>query len=62
MYMIVTITANGTARCAQIMGKEIPEGHTRPGEIAFLVEVLDIAAHHSHGYQHYQAQPNLRGN
>ena len=48
-YLLIAIAADGRARCSFTSIPVVPPDFTRPGEIAFVVQPLDVDAIHAHG-------------
>lgn len=48
IYLLIAVDANGRVRIAQTTDVIVPEDFVRPGEIAFVVEPIDVKARHAH--------------
>lgn len=47
-YVLIAIDHAGRARCAFTTEPVVPDGFVRPGEIAVVLEPLDVQARHDH--------------
>lgn len=49
-YLALAIDASGSVRSALTTKPEVPEFFCRPGEIAFVIQPLDLTGRHGHEY------------
>lgn len=50
VYILLKIDINGKVQASLSTSPEVPEMFVLPGEVAFTVQPLDVAARHSHGF------------
>ncbi len=53
-YLLIAIGPNG-ARCGITTQSTVPDEFVQPGEVAFVVQPLDIRARHNHEGPKYEA-------
>ena len=49
-YLVLAIQVDGTVRFAFTTEPKVPDLFCRPGEIAFVVQPLDLTGRHMHEY------------
>lgn len=50
-YILMAFGADGSVRCSQTTTPYVPDDFPKPGEVAFLIQPMDIKARHSHEIQ-----------
>lgn len=58
VYLLIGVGADGDIRIRQTTVSEVPENFVMPGEIAFVIQPLDIKARHMHEIQERMIKPH----